>query len=54
MANCFEAVIGAVWMDAGGDGLDVVRAMLERLGFFEHPILSVGSRSCSSFPFKTN
>jgi dsRNA-specific ribonuclease len=54
MANCFEAVIGAVWMDTGGNGLDVVRAMLERLGFFEHPILLVRLCSSSSRPFNTN
>jgi ribonuclease-3 len=41
MANCFEAIIGAVYMDAGANGLNLVRAMLEHLGFFEHPILSV-------------
>jgi ribonuclease-3 len=49
MANCFEAIIGAVYMDAGANGLNLVRAMLEHLGFFEHPILSV--TLCDSPPF---
>jgi ribonuclease-3 len=43
MANAFEAIIGAVYMDAGEQGLAVVRTMLEHLGFFEHPMLSVKS-----------
>jgi ribonuclease-3 len=43
MANAFEAIIGAVYIDAGEQGLAVVRTMLEHLGFFEHPMLSVKS-----------
>jgi ribonuclease-3 len=50
MANAFEAIIGAVYMDAGEQGLAVVRTMLEHLGFFEHPMLSVKS-CCSYSPF---
>jgi dsRNA-specific ribonuclease len=48
IANAFEAVIGAVYKDSDGNALVVVRAMLERLGFFEHPTISV--MSCSPPP----
>jgi len=41
LATTFEAVIGAVWVDSGADSYDTVYAVMERLGFFNHPMLPV-------------
>ncbi|KAH6643526.1 ribonuclease III domain-containing protein [Boeremia exigua] len=38
MATAVEALIGAVLVDSGHD-LEAVRAVMERLRFFEHPLL---------------
>jgi ribonuclease-3 len=39
MANAFEAMIGAVSVDAERDALEAVHQVLERTGFLEHPML---------------
>lgn len=39
MADAFEAMIGAVSLDAGEDAIEAVRDVLERTGFFNHPML---------------
>lgn len=40
LATTFEAVIAAVYLDSGAD-LDTVETVMERLGFFNHPLLLV-------------
>ena len=35
MANAFEAIVGAVSVDAGDNALDAVYRVLEHTGFFE-------------------
>ncbi|RAR02638.1 ribonuclease iii [Stemphylium lycopersici] len=39
MANTFEAIVGAVYLDAGDNALEAVYNVLEHTGFFEHPML---------------
>ncbi|EUC30791.1 hypothetical protein COCCADRAFT_102995 [Bipolaris zeicola 26-R-13] len=39
MADAFEAMVGAVSLDAGEDAIEAVRDVLERTGFFNHPML---------------
>lgn len=45
MATALEAVIGAVFKDSGCN-LEAVRAVMETLGFFTHPLLV--TTDCSS------
>ena len=40
VATTFEAIIAAVYIDSGKD-LGRVEAVMERLGFFDHPLLQV-------------
>lgn len=39
MADAFEAMVGAVSLDAGEDAIEAVHDVLERTGFFNHPML---------------
>lgn len=39
VADAFEAIVGAVSLDAGDHALDAVYQVLEHTGFFEHPML---------------
>jgi ribonuclease-3 len=45
MATAVESIIGGVFNDSGLD-LEAVRAVMEKLGFFEHPMLA--TTNCSS------
>jgi dsRNA-specific ribonuclease len=38
MATAVEAIIGAVFEDSGHD-LEAVRAVMDKLRFFDHPLL---------------
>ncbi|KAL1798166.1 hypothetical protein ACET3X_002203 [Alternaria dauci] len=40
VANTFEAIIGAICMDAGTNSSEAVRRALERMGFFDHPLIT--------------
>jgi hypothetical protein len=40
VANTFEAVLGAISMDAGERSFVAVRDALRHMGFFEHPLLA--------------
>jgi dsRNA-specific ribonuclease len=41
MANAVEAIHGAAYIDAGDNGLSVVRSMMEHLNLTTHPLLTV-------------
>ena len=43
VANTFEAVVGAISVDAGDAPFAAVRNALEHMGFFDHPLLSGSS-----------
>jgi len=45
MATAVEAIIGAVFKDSGFD-LEAVRAVMDKLGFFDHYLLS--TTNCDS------
>lgn len=40
IATTFEAIIGAVFVDSS-DSLDAVHGVVNRLGFFDHPLFMV-------------
>lgn len=42
MATAVEAIIGAVYKDSGLD-FGAVRAVMDKLGFFDHPLLKVSA-----------
>jgi hypothetical protein len=53
MATTVEALIGAVWEDIDGmegdaDALKEVEKVMQRMGFFEHPVFSAVSTSSAS------
>ena len=50
MATAVEAIVGAVFKDSGFD-FESVRAVMARLGFFSHPLLS--GTDCDSLPGRT-
>lgn len=47
VATTFEAIIAAVYIDSRND-LDSVETIMERLGFFDHPLLQV--TFCNTLP----
>ncbi|EUC42797.1 hypothetical protein COCMIDRAFT_39208 [Bipolaris oryzae ATCC 44560] len=50
MADAFEAMVGAVSLDAGEDAIEAVHGVLERTGFFNHPMLVrwIGVSNCDN------
>jgi ribonuclease-3 len=54
VARAFEAIIGAVFLDAGDQGLQAVHDVLEHIGFFDHPMLSVTSLRPPILCFETH
>jgi ribonuclease-3 len=40
VANTFEAVVGAISIDAGENSFNAVRDALEHMGFFDHPLFA--------------
>ncbi|KAI4713528.1 hypothetical protein J4E89_000974 [Alternaria sp. Ai002NY15] len=43
VANTFEAIVGAIHVDARDASFAAVRNALEHMGFFDHPLLSASS-----------
>jgi hypothetical protein len=41
MATTLEAIIATVFFDSGANSLDAVRAVMDNLGFLDHPLLQV-------------
>lgn len=41
IATTLEAIIGAVFVDSGANGLDTVHRVIDRLGFFNHAFFVV-------------
>jgi hypothetical protein len=53
VATTIEAIIGAAFLDAGNDGLKVVRSIIKKLQMDNHPLLTVTFRDAPLFAFTT-
>ena len=54
LASTIEAIIGAVYMDAGVNGLAAARAVIEHLGLNNHTLLMVTLRAAPTLALENN